>query len=274
MTTRNAEGFLRPSYAIVRKRVSKPTFLDDAAFRSQAISVASVAMSRKGAAAMMGVGWRTLYEWLERGKAHPEVEPYGSFAVDYLRAERGFEHAVSTASALRAQSILEAEKRAAIWAADRPPPPPKPNKPPKSAPTEDQEEYVKDLGQWKADMEMWSTPPDTASVQELEWLHRVMVRRWPDDHGESAHRVPEPEPDGSAYLERTGMQHDQLQAMLKDPPEPVLLAMVAVADDIYQLLLANGWRPNERITDEPGRAAREGDGEPKPGEGGRGSGTG
>lgn len=256
MTTRNAEGFLRPSYAIVRKRVSKPTFLDDAAFRSQAISVASVAMSRKGAAAMMGVGWRTLYEWLERGKAHPEVEPYGSFAVDYLRAERGFEHAVSTASALRAQSILEAEKAASDWRENRTAPPPRPSKPPRGAPKEEQENYTRDLEQWKTDLQVWSTPPSTASVGELEWLHRVMVRRWPDDHGESAHRAPEHEPDGSAYLERTGMQADQLQAMLKDPPEPVLLAMVAVADDIYQLLLASGWRPNERMTDDPGKTDR------------------
>lgn len=261
MSNRNADGFTRPFSAIQRKRVSKPSFLDDPQFRSQLVSVASVAMSRKGAAAMLGIDWRRLYDWLERGRAHPDVEPYGSFSVDYLRAERGFEHAVSTASALRAQAILEAEKDAASWRDNRTAPPPKPTKPPKGAPKDEQEEYTRDLEQWHTEMAVWATPPTTASTGELEWLHRVMVRRWPDDYGESAHRIPEKEPDGSAYLERTGMTADQLRAMLRDPPEPVLLAMVAEGDAIYQLLLASGWRPNEEVTSGTNGTDQTGDGD-------------
>ena len=79
----------------VRKRHEKPTYLDDPAFRSRLVSFAGSAMSRRGAAALAGISHVALHTWLERGRAEPEREPYGSFACDYLRAERGLELAAS-----------------------------------------------------------------------------------------------------------------------------------------------------------------------------------
>jgi hypothetical protein len=53
-------------------------------------------MSRRGVAALAGVPVASLLGWLERGRAQPDEEPWGSFAVDYERAARGLEGAAAS----------------------------------------------------------------------------------------------------------------------------------------------------------------------------------
>jgi hypothetical protein len=98
---------MRPSYALARANPGKPgpkPHLEDPAYRSRIIAVAASGMSRRGVAAVAGVSIDTLNDWLARGRARPGEEPYGSFARDYLQAERGIELAVmGTTAAIVAQ---------------------------------------------------------------------------------------------------------------------------------------------------------------------------
>ncbi|MFZ9416003.1 MAG: class I SAM-dependent methyltransferase, partial [Alphaproteobacteria bacterium] len=48
-----------------------------------------VGWRRRTVAALIGKPEATLRGWINRGLAYPDREPYGSFAVDYMRAERG-----------------------------------------------------------------------------------------------------------------------------------------------------------------------------------------
>lgn len=178
--------------------------------------MASSGISRRGAAATLGISHTVLYGWLERGRAHPDIEPYGSFAGDYLQAERGLECAAAGTIAMVVAQLYAMAKEQR-WA------------------------------------ELFEAGP------QLKELLHVLAARFPEDWGHTAHRKPEQEPDGAAYLERTGMTADQLRAMLRDPPEPVLLAMVAEGDAIYQLLLASGWQPNGEVTSGNVRADRTGE---------------
>ena len=84
-------------------------------------------------------------------------------------------------------------------------------------------------------------------IKELEWVGRVKERRFPEDYGTSAHhRKPETEPSGDAWHERNGLNHAQLVHMLSQPPDEIAKALVAAADNIYELLLASGWQPKEK----------------------------
>ena len=80
---------------------------------------------------------------------------------------------------------------------------------------------------------------------QLKELLNVLAARYPEDWGVSTHRRPERDVDGAAWLEREGMTHAQLVAMLSDPPEPVAKALVASGDKVYALLLASGWAPKK-----------------------------
>lgn len=71
-------------------------------------------MSRRGVAIAAGVAPQTLLNWLERGRAYPDEEPYGSFAVQYLRAERGLEAAASGTITLVVQRLYQLA-RTASW---------------------------------------------------------------------------------------------------------------------------------------------------------------
>jgi hypothetical protein len=77
---------------------------------------------------------------------------------------------------------------------------------------------------------------------QLKELLNVLAARYPEDWGTHAHRKPEPEPDGDAWLERNGITHVQLVHMLREPPEQVQAALVEAADDVYALLVASGWK--------------------------------
>lgn len=200
----------RTGYPVLRKRKSgPPSDLDDPAIQAQLLALASTGMSRRGVAARAGFPHSTLHGWLERGRANPNERPYGPFATAYLKAERGIEHAASEAEARRVQSILERQSTPGV--------------------------ACPECGAL--------AEPD---IKELEWVSRLKERRFPEDHGTSAHhRRPELDPSGEAWHEREGLNHAQLVHMLSAPPEPVAKALVAAADQVYELLLASGWQPKE-----------------------------
>ena len=77
-----------------RKRGPQP-HLSDPEYRSRWVALAATGMSRRGVAEAMGKDESTLRTWLSRGRAEPNVEPYGSFSRDYTQAERGLEAAAS-----------------------------------------------------------------------------------------------------------------------------------------------------------------------------------
>lgn len=68
-------------------------------------------MSRRGVAMRAGIPPSTLHEWLERGRAHPQEEPWGSFSVDYLQAERGLEQTASEVVGLWVVRLRELVER-------------------------------------------------------------------------------------------------------------------------------------------------------------------
>jgi hypothetical protein len=202
-------------------------------------------MSRRGAAASFGISHVTLHTWLERGRAEPDVEPYGSFAADYLRAERGVERTAGTAVALRTAAILQAQQRVVdFWENRSAEPPPKPERPHVAGADADEwKAYERECELWQLALAAWSTPPPAPAPGDFEWLLRVQVSRYPEDHGATVWRKPEQEPDGAAYLERLGLKHEQLVTMLSDPPETIRDALVAAGDAVYAIMVAGGWRP-------------------------------
>lgn len=73
-------------------------------------------MSRRGVANVCDTSITSLNDWLSRGRAHPEEEPYGSFTRDYLRAERGLELAAAGTIAMVVARLYQLAK-AGDWAA-------------------------------------------------------------------------------------------------------------------------------------------------------------
>lgn len=199
----------------------------------------------------MGVSPTMIQQWVERGMANPETEPYASFSVDYRRAERGIEVAISETEAYRVQQLREQQRSYMLWL-DRGPAPPEPREPPglgEDATDYDREEwqaqrvvYERKFDRWQADMLAWSTPPPCPDVRDMEWMGRLKERRFPEDTGASAHRKPEPEHSASNWLDANQMDLEQLKALFDDAPEVVVDA-----------LHATGWvrmlEPN-KVTDE------------------------
>ncbi len=238
---------MRASYPLARipktTKGRKPPHLWDPLYRSNIISTASTGMSRRGVAQRCGISHGLLHDWLERGRAHPDEEPYASFAVDYLRAERGLDQAASTAIALRIQALLEAQRAFVEWVDDRTPPPEMPRRPdPVEASDDDWAAYDSALEAWKLSVLAKKVPPKLPPAQDFEWLSRVLERRYPEDYGHHPHRKPEAEPSGDAWLERHGITHGQLVHMLREPPESIRNALVEAAPEVFALLVASGFQ--------------------------------
>jgi hypothetical protein len=192
-----------PAYAItVRKKRGSEPYISNPEFRLRAIALATTGISRRGAALRLGIALATLAEYLERGRAMPDEEPWGSFAAEYLAAERGLEEAANTTIGLWVQHLRA----------------------------------------------LAETKPEKIRTYDIETLLKVMASRFPVDHGVSPHRSAEPDPSGEQWLERNALTQDQLQEMLRRPPEPIREAMTAAADDVYQLLLESGWKPKQEAT--------------------------
>jgi hypothetical protein len=192
------------------QRAPKPgpvSDIEDPAFRSRVIAVAASGMSRRGVAAMVGKPESTIRSWVERGEAHPTVEPWGSFARDYRMAERGLEAAAAGAISLVTQQLyLLAEKAQ------------------------------------EGDVDAMAALCKNPQMRELL---NVLAARFPEDWGTSKHRRPDVEYDGAAWLESTGLQREQLGALFDDPPEPIRQALVDKAPQIYQILVQGGFDPTE-----------------------------
>jgi len=227
--------------------------LEDPVFRSRLVSMASTGMSRRGVAAAGHAP--ALIEWLSRGRAEPNVEPYGSFARDYLAAERGLECAASGTEAMRVQLMAEQMQAYMQWL-DRGPPPPKPvapctKKPGKKASPEEKAAYAAEqaahaveTARWGDAMLAWSTPPPHPNVADFEWLSRLKERRYPEDFGVSKHRKPEAELTGAEWLEQHPLTHAQITEMLLDPPEEVRGPQLETLGAVLRRELAEGWRPD------------------------------
>ncbi len=222
---------------------------------------------------MVGVPFGTLRGWIEQGLAYPDKEPFGSFAQAYQRAERGLEFAASQTEAHRVRILLEAMTGYAEWRDHRGPepleplPPARPARPDPELPDDELFAahilYDLQMEDWKRETAAlsdaralwaklhaaWSTPPVVPPLQEFEWLGRLKERRWPQDHGASKHRVPEPEFDAQNYLDTHAMDREQLAALLSDPPELVRLALVDAAPKVYAVLLAGGFDPEAPIVE-------------------------
>lgn len=177
-------------------------------------------MSRRGVAAAVGKAEATIRGWVERGSAHPDVEPWGSFAVDYRRAERGLEGAAAGAIALTVKRLFGLCQRA-------------------------------DAGDLDAIITL-------SKDNNLKELLNVLASRFPEDWGTSSHRKPEPEYDGNNWLEQHGLQREQLGALLADPPEAIREALVDQAPAVYAILLAGGFDP-QRKAEHEAKATEGGD---------------
>jgi hypothetical protein len=262
---------MRPSYPLARTLQKRPgqktPHLSDPVFRSHIIAIASTGMSRRGVAQRAGVPHSSLHDWLERGRAHPDDEMYGTFARDFLLAERGLDQASSTATALRTQALLEVMQDWAEWRRDPGPPPVRPAPPEPPPPPERDaddaawhlyadelgaahERYQGELDAWEREVLAWKEPPKLPGAADFEWLLRVQASRYPEDYGTHPHRRPEAEPSGDAWLERNGITHAQLVHMLKQPPEAIGKALVEAGDEVYALLVASGWRPRREAADQ------------------------
>lgn len=163
-------------------------------------------MSRRGVAAAVGVDPGTIRNWIGRGKAYPNEQPWGSFAVDYERAERGLEGAAVGAISLTVQRLYKLAMRA-------------------------------DQGDEAAELALAEQGP------QLKELLNVLAARFPKDWGTSKHREPEHDFSASEYLDATAMDRAQLAALFSDPPDEMRGALQDVAHKVFAILVEGGFDP-------------------------------
>jgi hypothetical protein len=232
--------------------------LENSAYRSAIIAMASSGASRRTVAARMGKPESTIRGWIERGLAYPEIEPWGSFAVQYQQAERGMADAVGKASALRLVIMLERLERYRVWE-QRPPfsmqKPVPPAKLGRSSTAEQRAEWkvlMQQFEQASLDYDLafgaWATPPPIPDVADMVWMERLREARHPEDYGTSKHRKPEPQFDANNWLETNGMDREQLGALLRDPPDVLALAIADEARALYARIMASGFDPEAPVT--------------------------
>jgi hypothetical protein len=89
--------------------------------------------------------------------------------------------------------------------------------------------------------------PRERTHQEISFVASQMARQFPKDHGAgdglAALREPEPDIDLNAWWAKTGLDREQLQALLREPPETLREAIIAEAATVFGLLVAAGWKP-------------------------------
>lgn len=196
---------------------------------------------------------------MNRGLAFPDVEPWGSFAVDYCRAERGIAGAIQETAAMKVQLLHEQMQARLAWS-ERAPPPPRPSPPDKPGrkATDEQREAYKDakaayeqeLLAFELALEAWKTPPPSPDVDDLMWMERHRIARFPEDYGTSKHRKPEAPFDAQEWLDANSMDREQLAALFSDPPDAIRGALVDAAPAVYAILLAGGFDPAQRKAEE------------------------
>lgn len=65
--------------------------LADPEFRKRTLELAATGLSRRGVANLLGESQGRLCDWLAKGAAQPDFEPYGSWQREYCAAERAAE---------------------------------------------------------------------------------------------------------------------------------------------------------------------------------------
>lgn len=201
-----------------RQKFGRYSELEDPAFRSRCISIASTGMSRRGVAAAVGVDPGTIRNWIGKGKAFPGEEPWGSFAVDYERAERGLEGAAVGTISLTVQRLFELSQRAAN-------------------------------GDTEAGAILAEHGP------QMKELLNVLASRFPRDWGTSKHREPDVDFSADEYLDANAMTREQLGAVFADPPEKIRQALADQAHAVYRILVESGFDPGapaRKATDDDG----------------------
>lgn len=227
-------------YGIQRRRKGRSTDIDDPEFRSRVISWAGTGLSRRGVAAAVGKTESTIRTWIERGMAYPDVEPWGSFADQYRRAERGLEGAAAgtvawvVARMHRATRLVDAGEREGASDNDR---------------------------------ALAAQALEALAEPQLKELLNVLAARFPEDWGTSKHRKPEPEYDPQNFLDANTMDREQLAALFTDPPDAIKGALQDSAASVYAILLAGGFDPR-KATDGSENVSTMGD---EPGQHGAGS---
>lgn len=73
------------------RRYGPPSKLENPEYRRRTIQYATAGLSRRGIANMLGESSGRLYDWLAKGAANPDVEPYGSWQREFCAAERSAE---------------------------------------------------------------------------------------------------------------------------------------------------------------------------------------
>ncbi len=242
-----------------RQRTGPISDIESPSFCLRCISYASTGASRRTVAALVGKTESTLRTWINRGLAHPEIEPYGSFAVNYCRAERGIDGAIAKGAAMKVQLLVEQLQARLEWEKRGPPPqgPTEPAKPGPDATEHERELYDFERIAFEAKQQLheqamlaWMTPPETPNTADMEWMERVRERRFPKDYGVSSHREPDKDYSGEEWLEAHGLQREQLGALLADPPDAIREALVDKASEVYAILLAGGFDPQRKAEHE------------------------
>jgi hypothetical protein len=80
--------------------------LENREFRDSLLMLAASGCSRTGVAQRHGMRKQQLSDWLARGLAQADVEPYGSFAKAYLAAERLLEPGLTQGLAMQVAHVL------------------------------------------------------------------------------------------------------------------------------------------------------------------------
>jgi hypothetical protein len=82
---------------------------------------------------------------------------------------------------------------------------------------------------------------------DIRFVERNMARRFPKEHGAGeglvALRQLDPELDIEGWWAKQGLDHEQLRALLREPPDTLKAAIQAEPDAVYQMLLDGGWTP-------------------------------
>lgn len=167
-------------------------------------------MSRRGVAAAVGVDAGTIRNWIGKGKAYPDEEPWGSFAVDYERAERGLEGAAVGTISLTVQRLFSLAQRATN-------------------------------GDEEAGLILASHGP------QMKELLNVLSARFPKDWGTSKHRESEADFSADEYLDAHAMTREQLGAVFADPPEKIRQALADQAPAVYRILVEAGFDPSAPV---------------------------
>jgi hypothetical protein len=194
-----AEG---AKYGLVQSRtgrVGPVPKLCDSEFRERLLLIAAGGVSRRGCARLMGIRPATLLDWLSRGEALPDVEPYGSFARAFQQAERALEGVAAPLLVREVHRIAKARKKA--------------------------------------------KPSEAMPIGDRLLLMSLLKAKHPHDWGHSSHREPTQEADPDAWLDRAGLELEQLRTLLRDGEETLDKALRPELDAVVLRMLSDGWTP-------------------------------